>query len=288
MVDFHDQFAWMPVVVALAWGGEPRKMQQALATLASEGLGILHELNKLPFAVPDIQTLSRAIGLPAEELARMPGATTLYQNYYINPARLARELMDKVFTPAGHFRTVAAAPGWDRLLTEMQHTAERGAQRAGVLLLIVATLAECHPEFPASLNRAIAVVEAGSARDVWKVPSGRTLIEIWTRWKQLAPLWAACTLEIYRGLSHGLSPNVAELEAAYDPTRLKRILGTAKWFQSFAESHRSERARGPLLQPGEALQIVADVDEIRPNLEPLSAEDLMAASAYHAPGRKDR
>ena len=40
-IDVNDQFAWMRLIVALGWGGEPRKMDQALATLASEGLGIL-------------------------------------------------------------------------------------------------------------------------------------------------------------------------------------------------------------------------------------------------------
>ena len=31
-IDVNDRFAWMRLVVALAWGGEPRKMDRALAT----------------------------------------------------------------------------------------------------------------------------------------------------------------------------------------------------------------------------------------------------------------
>ena len=89
-IDVNDRFAWMRLIVALAWGGEPRKMDRALAALASEGLGVLFELNKRPpRAAPDLPALGRLLDLRVDELARMPGAPTFYRSYFTDPARSA-------------------------------------------------------------------------------------------------------------------------------------------------------------------------------------------------------
>jgi hypothetical protein len=285
-IDINDQFAWMRMLVALTWGGEPRKMDQALATLAAEGLGVLHELKQLPFAVLDLQALSRALDLPAGEVARMPGAATFYQTAFTDPVRSAADLSRQVFYPAGHFRTVAQAPGLDRLLADLQRANDRGAYLAGILLLLIATMAERHPEISASLNRAVAAIHASSNRGVGKLPSDRTLMEIWKTWRHLAPLWAAYALELQRTLALGFTVDAAGLEVMHDPERLRRILSSAAWFRSFAESFSSERAGAPLIPPGKALRLIADVEKANPELEPLTAEELAAAKAYLAPTRK--
>jgi hypothetical protein len=285
-IDVDDRFAWMRLIVALAWGGEPRKMDRALATLAAEGLGVLYELNKQPIPALDLPALSRLLDLRMDELARMPGAPTFYRSYFTDPARSARELAQRVFVPVGHFRAVADAPGRDRVLEELQRAINRGAYLAGVQLTLVATIAEHHPEMSASLNRAIAVMQAWPARGVRKLPSDRTLVDVWTRWRHLAPLWAAYAAELLSAGNLGFTADAAGLEAVHDPIRLRRILSSAKWFRAFAASRSSKHAKAPLIPPGKALQIIADVEALKPDLAPLPPDDLAAARAYRVPTRK--
>jgi hypothetical protein len=280
-IDLDDQFAWMRVIVVLVWGGKPRRMDQALATISAEGLGVLHELSKRPIRPLDLQALSRAMDLPINELARMPGARAFYQGYFTHPAHSATQLWDSVFDPNGHFLQLVSAPAWDTLLSELNRTTERDGFFAGMLLFVVARLAERHPETPASLNRAIAVLKAAWGPGTQKLPSN--LLQIWKRWRHLAPLWAAYNMEVQDAQALGFTSDAAALEAVHDPKRLKRILGMSKWFQRFAESFAADRARGALIPPGKALQIVADADEVKPEFKLLLPEDLAAARAYHAP-----
>jgi hypothetical protein len=285
-IDVNDRFAWMRLIVALAWGGEPRKMDRALATLAAEGLGVLTELNKLPIAALDLPALSRLLDLRMDELVRMPGAPTFYRSYFTDPARSFRELEQNVFVPAGHYLAVADAPERDRVLEELERAFNRGGCFAGVQLMLIATIARHHPEMSASLNRAIAVMEAWPARGARKIPSDRTLWEVWTKWRRLAPLWAAYAVELLNAGNLGFTADAAGLEAVHDPIRRRRILSGAKWFRSFAVSFSSKRNGDPLIPPGEALRIIADVEELEPDLPPLPPDDLAAAKAYQAPNRK--
>ena len=127
-------------------------------------------------------------------------------------------------------------------------------------------------------------MEAWPARCVRKLPSD--LIDVWTRWRHLAPLWAAYAAELLEAGNAGFTADAAGLEAVHDPVRLRRILGGAKWFRSFAVSFVPERAKAPLVPPGKALLVTADVEELEPYLPPLPPDDLAAAMAYRAPTRK--
>jgi hypothetical protein len=111
-------------------------------------------------------------------------------------------------------------------------------------------------------------------------------VEIWTRWRHLAPLWAAYAVELLNAGNAGFTADAAGLEAVHDPVRLGRVLGSAKWFRTFAVSFIPERAKAPLVPPGKALRIIADVEELEPDLPPLPPDDLAAAKAYRAPTRK--
>ena len=48
----------------------------------------------------------------------------------------------------------------------------------------------------------------------------------------------------------------------------------------------SKHAKAPLIPPGKALQIIADVEALKPDLAPLPPDDLAAARAYRVPTRK--
>jgi hypothetical protein len=280
-IDPDDQFAWMQFTIALVWGGNPRKMKAALATISADGLGVLHEVSNQPIPPLDLPALSRALGLPVNEVARMPGAVAFYRSYFANPTGSATKLRAEVFNPAGHYTEVAAAPGWDRLLSELQRTSEQGGFFAGQLLLVIVRLDLHHPNLPASLNRAIAVLTAVADRGAGTIPSN--LKKVWRQWRHLAPLWAAYIVENQHAQTNLSAPGAAELETVHDPGRLRRILSSAKWFGSFAASFSADRARGPLIPSGDVLQIISDVDEMKPDLEPLAAEHLDAAARYRAP-----
>jgi hypothetical protein len=216
----------------------------------------------------------------------MPGSAAFYAVLYGDPAGTSRELWRTVFDPIGHFRTIADAPGRDRVVQDLARAIESGAFLAGVLLMLVAKLAQRHPEVGASLNRAVTVMRGWSARGLMKVPSDRTLFFAWERWRHLAPLWVAVTGEVQQARSPGRTLFAAHLEVLHDPVRLKRMLGDAKWFRSFAVSFIPERATAPLIPPGKALRIIAEVEEVEPELTPLPPDDLAAAKAYRAPTRK--
>ena len=285
-IDVDDRFAWMRLIVVMASGGEPRKMERALATLASEGLGILLELNKQPpRAALDLPALSRLLDLGVDELARMPGAPTFYRSYFTDPDRSARALMHDVFVPVGHFRAVADAPELDRLVKDLERAIGRGAYLAGALLTLVATIARHHPEMTASLNRAITVMEAWPVRGVRELPS-ETSCKVWTTWRHLAPLWAAYAAEF-------LDAGNAGFTAA--PRGSKRCTTRCACGGSWATRSGSAPSpcpssrsapKGPLVPPGKALLIAADVEELEPYLPPLPPDDLAAAKAYRAPTRK--
>ena len=93
-------------------------------------------------------------------------------------------------------------------------------------------------------------------------------------------------MELLDARNAGFTADAAGLEAVHDPVRLRRILGDAKWFRSFAVSFSPKRNGDPLIPPGKALRIIADVKELEPDLPPLPPEDLAAAKAYQAPNRK--
>jgi hypothetical protein len=216
----------------------------------------------------------------------MPGSAAFYGSFYGDPYGTSRELWRTVFDPAGHFRAVADAPGRDRLVQDFARAIQGGAFFAGVLLLLVAKLAQRHPEVEPSLNRAVSVMRGWSDRGLMEVPSDRTLFAAWTNWRRLAPLWAAFGGEFQQARAPGFTPYAAGLEALHDPVRLKSILRHAMWFRSFAVSFIPKGAPAPLIPPNEALQIVADVEELEPDLAPLSPDDLTAAKEHWAPNRK--
>jgi hypothetical protein len=285
-VDVNEQFAWLRVLTALAWGNQPRRMDQVLATVASVGLGAMKKLKEHPDRVTDLQSLSRACGLPVGQLVRMPGTRAFYRSYFGNPEHIEHLLRRNVFDPAGHYDTVAEAPGIDALLEDMQHAISRGAYLAGVLLWLVAILHHWHRDIPASLNRAVAIIPASTSRGLIEPPSDRTILQAWKDWRHLAPLWAAYAVELRRLHGQGLILDAAGLETVHGPDALRRILSNAKWFTFFAETFSPMRAKEPLIPRGLALSIIADIEPAKPMLDRLTDRELGAATAYKAPTRK--
>lgn len=286
LVDLQDPFGWMRIVAAMGWNGERQKLDQTLATYSAEWLGVLREEGKRPNQPLNLHALSRKLGIPPGELLRMPASAAFYARFFGDPRGVAASLEDRVFNPAGHYRAVAEAPGREQLLTEYARAIEGGAYLAGVQLCLVAMMAEHHPEVPASLNRAIAIMINGAILGPTKVPSDRSLWSAWTKWRHIAPLWAAHIGEFQDAHTPGCLPLAAGFEVLHQPAKLQRLLSHAKWFSSFAVGFVPEGAKTPLIPVTEALRVVANVPEIRPPMAPLPPELLAIAAAYRAPTRK--
>jgi hypothetical protein len=285
-VDEADPFACLRVLAGLVWGGDQRRMNHALVTYASELIAILRDVAKEPVTPMTMEALGRRLNIPLDELARMPGSAAFYTAFFAQPRAASQSLYEGIFEPSGHFRMVAEAPGSQQLLQDFTKATQGGAFIAGVLLAIVAMLAHRHPEVPASLNRAIAVLEGWSARGTMRLPSDRTLLSAWKSWRHLAPLWAACTGEFQNARGSNLTEFAASLETLQDQARLSRLLGHAKWFRSFATTFVPEHASAPLVPIGDAVDIVARAAEEEPPLAALPPADLEAAKSYRAPTRK--
>ncbi len=285
-IDERDRFAWLRFLAGSVWGGDPRKMNRALAIYSSELLGLLREVSRQPAPPVTLEALSQQMGIPAAELARMPGSAVFYTSFFAEPVATARALDERVFEPIGHFRTVAEAPGSEQLLLEYSRSFRDGAFYAGTMLALTATLERRHPDIPASLNRSIAILEGWKARGLMRLPSDRTLLSAWKTWRHVAPLWAAFSVEFQDARTSGLSNFAAGLETLQDPVRLGHLLGCAKWFRRFAISFMPERAAAPLIPPAEALEIICHASEEEPSLAALPEADLAAARSYQAPTRK--
>jgi hypothetical protein len=279
----NDSFAWMRWVAALVWGGDPRRMNQALATYAAELTATLRDLSTQNPQPPDLQTLCRQMGVSIDELARMPGASSFFGSYFSQPLRNLRLLIRNVFEPAGQFRAVAHAPGSEQLLLDYKRAVEGGAFFAGALLSIVAMLNQHHPDAPASLNRAIAVIRGWAKHGSVQAPPERTLLAHWKQWRHLAPLWASTIGNQQTVQQLGCSPVAAGLEALLDTARLRQTISHAMWFRQFAGSFIPGHATQPVVPLNVSVEIVAAVEPDEPPLAPLPPNDLKAAKQYRAP-----
>jgi hypothetical protein len=283
--DIDDEFAWMRWIAALAWGADPREMNEALATYCSELFALLRDVSKQQAPPANLRALSDSLGVSPEDLARMPGSERYYGSFLSRPLETRRLLFRTVFQPAGDYRAVADAPGINHLLQQYRIAVQGGGTFAGALLMIVAALAKNHPDTPASLSRALAVMEGWSTRGLMNVPTERTLKEAWKKWRHLAPLWAATTVNLLSVRADGMAPYAAGLEMLQDRERFGQMLGHAKWYRSFAVSFVPPHSTAPLVPSDVAMEIAARVPEIEPDLV-LPPEDLAVAKLYRAPTRK--
>jgi hypothetical protein len=261
-------------------------MNQALATYAAELIGTLQDVAAQPAPPVTLEALASILGVDPSELVRMPGCAAFYRSFFDRPTTASGALRQTVFDPAGHYRAVAEAPGSQKIVNDFEKATKGGAFFAGIMLLIIVTLEREHRDIPASINRAIAVLEGWHVRGRMKVPTGRTLKTAWKDWRHLAPLWAAFISEFLVVRSQSLSDLSAGLEALQNPVRLARALGRTKGLRSFAISFIPEHAAAPLIPIGEAVEIISGALEEEPPTLLLMPQDIEAAKAHRAPTTK--
>lgn len=230
--------------------------------------------------------LAAQLRIPASKLAGLPGALPHYSSIFNQPMATYRMLDETLFQEIGHHRTAAAAPSSEQLTRDFARAYSDGASHASTMLGVVATLAHCHPNLPASLNRAITIMESWKERGIIEAPSDRTLLSAWKNWRHVAPIWTAFRFEVKIAATSGLSELSATLEAMHNPIILDRVLGHAKWFRRFGTTFIPDHGSAPLIPPSEAVEIIARSPEQTPPLIFLDEADLEAARRHQAPTRK--
>jgi len=276
--DPDSDFAPLFLVALMTWPHDPRRRQQFLVRAGARIM-----TSDPPPAEPlDEQTMrridesvagavTRAVGKAAGALTKVEAVSTEFspELWTLARDRAKREL----YEPSGGLRTLVDAPGWD---TFNPRQGPEELQRAGVALAVVATLARRHPDIPASLNRAYAVIEAeGQERGDRTRTSERHLKEIWERWCGAAPLWAAYVL--VRELADWRG---APLVLLGNRALRRRILAAAGWFRQFGTTFVPRGARGPLIPPEQALELRVGIPPAEPPLPPLSPEMASVARAW--------
>jgi hypothetical protein len=182
----------------------------------------------------------------------------------------------ELIIPNGGFASIAAAPGIDRIETEVSSAINGDACAAGLLLIAIAVLHKHHPEMSASLNRAVFIL---SSRKVMgdRARTERSLIGAWKKWRAVAPLWAGVIVA-----SGGWSQQQI-MGMLLSDEELRQAIAVAKWFASFGTRHKPDRAARPIIPNHEVMEFPADLEEEEPNLLPLKGAWLDEARSYRAP-----
>src|SRR4051794_21979519 len=97
IINPNDEFAWMRWVAALAWGGDHRKQNQALATFGSESIAALRETRAEQSWVNVLHTLARRVGVHPDEMALMRGTRRFYSSYFAEPVKRLKAVFKNVF-----------------------------------------------------------------------------------------------------------------------------------------------------------------------------------------------
>ena len=240
-----------------------------------------------------LQAAADAHGCTPEDILSVPGAREFEAEARRNLVDSTRRaVLETVFQPAGGLRSVTDSPALATLYEQMGQAQQTGAI-VGQILCLVASVAELHPDIPASLNRTWTIMEAealprsGLPRRA-KLQGDRTgLLRLWGEWCGSAPLHAAAHLWI---MGAQLAPDPrAEMGAMFStPQGIGTVLAWAKWFRAWGTTFRPDRARlGTTLIPPEVALIYdtkgVDVPEIKPPLWPLTKRQLAAARGHTAP-----
>ncbi|WP_139341772.1 hypothetical protein [Roseomonas mucosa] len=289
--DASSPIAGVYLLALLTWPKNRRKQQHALVTYAAELIAycqarpasLMASLFKFT-----VQTVAEKLGVPEAEVLSMPHARTIAEAMATGDAHNLRGYIEEeLLIPAGGFQALAEAPGSAVLRSEADAVLNGPVKNAGRTLLLIAAMVHHHPEIPASLNRAFAIME-GDANAVRR--SGvttRTLRAHWADWRGIAPLAAALwvwNMQCPPGSNE--KEHLADAFASEEGVRA--LLGWAVWFRQFGVSFAPSRGQSTILPETEAVLYRAGGQAILPPLPPLSIEELQDAAAYQAPTNKFR
>jgi hypothetical protein len=269
---WEDAAEAIELVAVLAWPRDARKRTEARVTWAAAMLGLIERM-----MFPDTleaglifgaERLAERLGLSVDDILATPQAKRLFAAIR-SPERtryasdtMARG-MESLFHPVGGFGAVAKARGLDVVTDELRRAVAGPAALAGATLLIVAVLHASHPDVPATVNRALAVL-AGPGRSI------RLLKDAWQDGRAAAHLWAALWAMFGAGRFWAGAGSDALTTAIETREGRGRLLRYAAWFAAFMARHRPPGAARPLAEPVELIPVEAMAEP--PPLPPLPTE----------------
>ncbi|MDW8399101.1 MAG: hypothetical protein RMK90_11095 [Acetobacteraceae bacterium] len=281
---WEDAAEAMALVAVLAWPRDARRRAEAMATWAAVMLDLISHVLE-PETLKAGLTLGAAqfaqrLGITVEEVLATPQAKRLFAAIR-GPERtalvgdtLARG-METLFLPVGGFGAVAKAPGLKVVTAELRRAVAGPAALAGAVPEVVAAIERHHPDVPATVNRALAVLE-GPGRSI------RVMKDAWQEGRCAAHLWGALWVALGANRFWSGAGGEAVAEAIERRDGRARLLRHAAWFAGFAARYAPPGAGRPLIESAELIPI--DATPEAPPIPPLPAELHERARRYRTVG----
>jgi hypothetical protein len=279
-IDLESRFAGWQVKAIMHWPNDQLARNNFLVTVAAGAMQ--HVQDELPRRVdrmlPDIASrVAATSGLPigiARALVAAQASPALVEAAVWT---ITVEIDWELFRPSGGYGRVAAAEGMEAIQKATKGQGTFGAA-CGMLLTYIVRLATHHPDIPASLNRAIYIWVNCAKKDGRRIPAERDRKTMWTRWGGVSPLWAAGAF-CYAAAKAPGSPHLTY----HDPDFRREMISVSLWLADFAVRFKAIGARTPLLSEDEVVRVDCNLDAVRPEIPPLTDEELTWARSYRAP-----
>ena len=221
-----------------------------------------------------------AAGMDREEvfwrLFRVPHVRKLFSDV---PGMLRDAVWYELLSPNGGLRAMGEGPGHDATKAEIASQLSGPGWLAGLLLIVIAILAQHHPKLTPSVNRASYIL--GSDELLGERARGmRTVLEAWANSKALAPLWAGV---IAATPASGIFDASALLATVLDNEKRLSAFSLAKWFVEFAGKHKVEKSNDWPIPAKRLIKLPKKIERIEPKLAPFRDKWLQRAIDYRAP-----
>ena len=279
-IDLESRFAGWQVMAIMHWPNDQLARNNFLVTVAAEAMQ--HVQDELPRRVdrmlPDIAArVAATSGFPIEIARVLVAAQASPALVEAAVSTITVEIDSGLFRPSGGYGRVAAADGREAIEKAAEGQRAFGGA-CGILLTYIVRLVEHHPDIPASLNRAIHIWVNRAKKEGRTIPAERSRKTMWTRWGGVSPLWAAGAFCYAAATARG-APHLTY----HDPDFRREMISVSLWLADFAVRFKAAGARTPLLSENKVVRVDCKLDVLRPEIPPLTDEELTWARGYRAP-----
>ena len=269
-IDLESPYAGWPLMAVMHWPDDPLARDNFLATFAAAAMQNIQD--KLPkdgmlLMLPDIATQGAVAKAEASLISVEAAFSTI-----------TGEINRRLFRPSGGYGRVAAAGGREAILKEAEQQGWTFGGSCGVVLTYIVRLATHHPDITASVNRATHILVKRAKKEGRRIPAERNRKTMWTRWGGVSPLWAVfafCDAAKGRGAHYPAY--------CYVPEFRHEMISVSLWLADFAVQFKPIGARAPLLSENKAIRLNCKLHALKPEIPPLTDEELAWARAYRAP-----
>lgn len=280
-LDLKSPGAHIYLLTWMTWPNDAERRRGALASHylerkasleRSETQGVIYTLSEQAW-----RQAAKEYGTTFEVLQAMPGAEALVDDLAGNHIAEGRKLLEtRLLEPAGGWPVVDRA-SWPRE-QEAIGRAVAPTRAVGQALGLIYQLKELESKLrPASLNRALAIMQAEKKHHRTDLPTSRTIVQWWNERKGIAPLCTALNF-MQQSRQHTSAP-LAFLQTEQG---LRDLFSYAKGLRQWATGFKAQHGREPLIPEAEAVVYDVDAPERLPGLGPLSSLQMKAALSYRA------